>query len=1173
MRIAHISDWHAKEEAYDLLETNIAVLEHEHAARPFDLIAFSGDWWHGAPMATARARYADFLSLMRRLADMAPVVMVSGTPTHDVEGSLEVFEQLKARYPIRILRPGLPYYLSMATGRIYDNPLGEEGNRDAGQLLIFGLPEPSKKWLFAGQEAAGKDDSDAAVRDRLRAILLGYGAIRREHADLPCLLVYHGDIYGATTAVGHSTEIGTGIAVSRDDLAAVGADYYACGHVHEPQEIPGLPGGYAGSGYPKDFGETHKAGANIAEIGTEGEPGHENHFTDVSRLHFPHARRVHIVAKPDDMYHREDVAGRIAWVEIVCTREESANFDPEEGLRRLVSEDGALTGSRFSLTPLPVETVRASEIVDKKTLREKVIVQSEAGGQTAPEGALKKADEIEREAAAVGTATGAHLRIDRLRLRGAKGIWKKGRKDEIDIDLEAMGEGVLGLVGPNGYGKSTILENLHAWPMLLTRDGTLKDHFRLRDSARELWFTDLRTGWKYRALINIRADIASGAAEYYLFCDKGAGEEPLPGVDGRLKPYEDAIGALWGSLEMYLQTAFQAQKATKYAPDLGQATQGQRKALFAELAGIDYLERYRETCKSKADVIDARLRELGAAIAVAAGVDEEIERLEKEKGEAEAKEIGAQKAAAAITEAGKKLAAERETLAAAAAEIDRKAERGRQVEREISDLIKAGEAIDTEIAGYQAAAKGREAAEAELERIRGLEAKKLELEAAKAKVAEREQKDCEAFRNQQEEIRAHSQTTLQPALERARKAQAEAEKALAVAKARQTAPVAEACPTCGQALPADRLEALRHAREEAEQEVAKLEAAEKDAAGALRAAKDAYEASATEFSALKPPEPRPFERQVELAEVLAELDFSDKAAAEATLRQAGEAAVRIEAAQTRRQEADGRKQSLAKEAADIARFISEAEAPARQELAAKDEALARARDQLTEARSAQAAAKATAEAAARGLESAQKRRAARDAAQTEKGAAEAELTDWRFLERAVGRDGIQALELDALAPSIAEVANKLLGEAYGSRYKIEFRTQREAGKGKSAKMVEDFEIYILDTESGDEQTIDSLSGGESVWIKRSLYSAFGIIRARNTGVQFATVIQDEADGALDPEARMMYLRMIEAERRERGGYQTILVTHDKAIQAMVERTIDVTSLGPRGVASEKKVAA
>jgi DNA repair exonuclease SbcCD ATPase subunit len=366
---------------------------------------------------------------------------------------------------------------------------------------------------------------------------------------------------------------------------------------------------------------------------------------------------------------------------------------------------------------------------------------------------------------------------------------------------------------------------------------------------------------------------------------------------------------------------------------------------------------------------------------------------------------------------------------------------------------------------------------------------------------------------------------------------------------------------------------LRHAREEAEQEVAKLEAAEKDAAGALRAAKDAYEASATEFSALKPPEPRPFERQVELAEVLAELDFSDKAAAEATLRQAGEAAVRIEAAQTRRQEADGRKQSLAKEAADIARFISEAEAPARQELAAKDEALARARDQLTEARSAQAAAKATAEAAARGLESAQKRRAARDAAQTEKGAAEAELTDWRFLERAVGRDGIQALELDALAPSIAEVANKLLGEAYGSRYKIEFRTQREAGKGKSAKMVEDFEIYILDTESGDEQTIDSLSGGESVWIKRALYSAFGIIRARNTGVQFATVIQDEADGALDPEARMMYLRMIEAERRERGGYQTILVTHDKAIQSMVERTIDVTSLGPRAEASEKKVAA
>jgi len=1170
MRIAHIADTHAKEEAYDLVAANVAALEHEHARAPFDLIVHPGDWWDAAMQNSARDRFNPFLALMRRLADMAPVAIIYGTPSHDIEGSLEVFEQLRARYPIVILRPGKAYYLSTATGRIYDQPLGEAGALDAGQLLLFGLPEPSKKWLFAGQAAEGKDDSDAAVRDRLRALLLGYGAIRREHADLPCVLLYHGDIYGATTAVGHSTEIGTGIAVSRDDLAAVGADYYAFGHIHEPQEIPGIPGYYAGSGYPSGFGETHKAGANIVEI-LDGADNRDT-LAMVTRLDFPHAQRVKVTARWPHEAVLGEFSGKIAWLEITATREEAADIDTDKELGALL-RGGALPGSRVTLNILPVETVRASEIVEKKALRDKVVVWAEAGGQTAPEGALKKADELEREAVARGAGQGANLRIDRLRLRGAKGTWKKGRKDEIDIDFEAMGEGVLALIGPNGYGKSTILENLHAWTMLLTRDGILKDHFRLRDSARELWFTDLRTGWKYRALINIRADIASGAAEYFLFVDKGAGEEPLPGVDGRLKPYEEAIGALWGSLEMYLQTAFQAQKATKYAPDLGQATQGQRKALFAELAGIDYLERYRKTCKERADTLDARLRELGAAIAAAAGVDEEIAGLEADKVRAEKDETAAGGRAQAAMDLGKHLAAERETCAAAVAEIERKAERGRQVVREVDELGRTIAAIDTEIAGFQAAAQGRQAAEAELERIRDLEARKAQLDEAKAKVAELERKDQQAFRDQQEAVRAHSQMTLQPALERARKAQAEAEKALAVAWARLTAPVAETCPTCGQELPANRLEALRRALEEAEKEVARLEAVEKEAGRALVAAKEAYEANAREFSALKAPEPRPFEGQAELFGILSDLDFADKAAAEATLRQAGEAAVRIEAALSRRAEADGKRQTLGQEAADLAAALARDEAPARAALREKDEALTQARDQLTEARSAQAAAKATAEAAARGLEGATKRREARDKAQAEKGTAEAELADWRFLERAVGRDGIQALELDALAPSIAEVANKLLGEAYGSRYQIEFRTQREAGKGKSAKMVEDFEIYILDTESGDEQTIDSLSGGEGVWIKKALYSAFGIIRARNTGVQFATVIQDEADGALDPEARMMYLRMVEAERRERGGYQTILVTHDKAIQAMVERTIDVTALGPREKKDEGGIAA
>jgi len=83
---------------------------------------------------------------------------------------------------------------------------------------------------------------------------------------------------------------------------------------------------------------------------------------------------------------------------------------------------------------------------------------------------------------------------------------------------------------------------------------------------------------------------------------------------------------------------------------------------------------------------------------------------------------------------------------------------------------------------------------------------------------------------------------------------------------------------------------------------------------------------------------------------------------------------------------------------------------------------------------------------------------------------------------------------------------------------------------------------------GDEQEISTLSGGEAVWVRKAIYDAFELIRAQNTGIQYCTVILDEADGALDHESRLRYLRMIDAAHRESGRYQTIIVTHSLELQ-------------------------
>jgi exonuclease SbcC len=153
-----------------------------------------------------------------------------------------------------------------------------------------------------------------------------------------------------------------------------------------------------------------------------------------------------------------------------------------------------------------------------------------------------------------------------------------------------------------------------------------------------------------------------------------------------------------------------------------------------------------------------------------------------------------------------------------------------------------------------------------------------------------------------------------------------------------------------------------------------------------------------------------------------------------------------------------------------------------------------------------------------------------------------------------------------MGPGIAEVANRLLSAAYGSRFAVEFRTTRIGGAGSKKKQIEDFQIAVLDSEHGSEQLLETLSGGEAVWIKRAIYDAFGIIRDRSTGQRFLTVFQDEADGALDPEARLAYFRMLEAAHLESGRRHTLVITHSQEAQEMIAQRIRMEDLQAAGVA-------
>ena len=72
--------------------------------------------------------------------------------------------------------------------------------------------------------------------------------------------------------------------------------------------------------------------------------------------------------------------------------------------------------------------------------------------------------------------------LQSVKLRGAIGIHRGLGLDEIELDLTQFNPGIIALAGRNGSGKTTIMENLQPFRRLVSRDGSLYDHFQLKDS-------------------------------------------------------------------------------------------------------------------------------------------------------------------------------------------------------------------------------------------------------------------------------------------------------------------------------------------------------------------------------------------------------------------------------------------------------------------------------------------------------------------------------------------------------------------------------------------------------------------------------------------------------------------------------------------------------------------
>jgi exonuclease SbcC len=1164
IKLVHSADFHFSRENQIPALQSLKTFANTGIEQDVDLFVIAGDLFDRAVQNTASSGLPELQRVIQRMMDHAPVVAVTGTPTHDIPGAYEVLTETNAEHKFTLLYPGVIYFLKNKVIHAHDHSDGKPTN---AELLIFGCPEPSKEWFLSGRNGLSRDEATQAVIKGMRDIFLGFAATRKEYSDIPCLMVYHGEVSGASMCNGQTLPQG-GIAVGRDDLAMVNADYYAFGHIHLAQQIGDLPAYYSGSAFPVDWGETEQKQFNIVELNdlaqrrVEEMAWGQSVVARLTRIDYPHPPRKKIVCEKMDLFADGELDGYQVWAVIRGDKRDLATFDTDRALRDMLN-DGALPGSRVTTEIIPTETIRAGEIQEAKSLWDKVTIYAENTGEEIRKIDVtlrEKAEALEAEARREGLVSeGAHIRIDSLSLRGAIGIKKGTGNDEIYLDFNSFDSGLIALLGSNGAGKTTLIENLHPYATMLTRGGKLQDHFFLRDSWRDLRFTDCKTDSQYRALIHIDGANASGSCEYHLYRDG----QPL--VNGRKADYEEKITELFGSLALYVRSAFTAQKASKQAPDLASATQSEKKALFRELAGLEYLQTYSEAAREKAKAIENETERDKGRIEQMKSQVEKMPELDDQHADLVARQKAALLELADVEEKGEKAKQKAAELESVVSENRRIESRTAELKRQGEELVVANVGLVSEREGYEAALEKQAQAEYEQQEYDKLQKRKGEIEREQAEEYKRRDQARTEYDSQrkavadiEQELRAQCEKIRQEIQEKRE------EKSQKVGKidyfdAILQQPIDTTCPTCKQELPPDVATQLKAERAEQQKTLEGLQAEVFDIDQDIAAFEKAEAKLKADIDALEWPA-EPHFKDVDdstLSQINESLTTFPVEEIRITLEKAKVAAAKLETIDVQVKANKDKLKAVRAEVAELESNYNFEADEAYQEVTRELEEL---RDDYQKAREKKTAVEVELKGVERQIEALTETGKELEALEGQVKQKVEDAQEWRYLETACGPNGIQALELDALAPSIADVANRLLASAYDARFQIEFRTTRIAGEGSKTKQVEDFEIVIHDSKDGSEQPLDTLSGGESVWIKKAIYDAFGIIRAKNTGTQFLTVFLDEADGALDTEAKVNYFRLLEAAHNESGRHHTVVITHSTDIQEMIPQRIVMTEL-------------
>lgn len=1105
MNFIHIADLHCNKERKEVCLKALSKIKQFVKNTPA-VVLIAGDFWDSTITATENSGFTEFARAMKELCELTDVIIITGTPSHEPAGSCDIFETFGAK--------------------VYKQNTFTLLNSRYGTFELAAMPEPRK------QEFINSPDIDKAIQQSY----IDFVKIIPPKKDFPRIAVIHNEIRSALLQNSIKIDESHPTAIPVALLKKINADYYACGHIHEPQRVPGVGECYySGSVYPRNFGERHDGGFYFISI--------ENNNVKIKRksFGFPQNTVLKCDIKELDDYKKKDFSNKNVKFIIHLDKLFKKDFSKdklESELKNCTKANSVAVQFEYTENI----SVRSKEVSKKSDIIEKFLTYAKLTSLKYSDSVIKKLQFIKENMETISFVPNDTYELEYLSLRGSIGLKDGVGLNDIEIDFTKYKHGVLCLLGKNGSGKSTLIENAHPYPQMLTRPGSLKEHFFLKDSHRILVY---RTSKGKEIRITMQIDgVAKSVGTRYFVEEKNPGSawHSVSSVDGSNESYMNYVLSHFGDVSLFLRTAFYAKKQIKSIPDLSIATKGEKMELFSILAGTDYLSEISENAKSSEKEIRKKIDEIKSQMS---DFDSTKKRISEYSENVKAK--------------GSELEKEKEML-----EIDKK---------EICVYKEEQQKYDKAVATISVIHKSITEKTAELDNVRRdmllykSNIEELQSQLENEELYREQLKWFEENTEKRKDLIAQKKSLLSEKSESdAELSKKEAEKNLLQTKIlelerktvnlKTSIDLAEKnviqnnglCPVCGQPLDSHKKAELEIEQQKITHDIENMRALLKNfSAEKITLQQDIEQLGIENIKAVlsnKTKELSDIENDIlQIDSYMNSIDIAEiKNTLENALPLLNDNKKRFNATKEKYIKLEAELKKLSEESKDFPTDYSDKIKRLERGIENTSENIIALSTEIKVLKDS--------------LESMKKYTEQISEIDKQLKNLNNDLKDFDIIANAFGNTGIQAYELDNVAPEIAFITNKILKETCGDRFTVSFSTQRDSSDGKK---IDDFIINVFDSNSGREKKLNLLSSGESVWIKQALYFAFSIIRTKNTGFCFKTRFLDESDGELDSESRPYFVKMIETAHKMCNATLTILITHSVEVKDLIGQKIELRS--------------